>query len=354
MGESQPERHSHHGHSHTHSHGFVGPLDDLGLEGMDAREARKLSRAATVSVASNTLLVVAKLTVGLLTGALSVVGEALHSASDLLAALIALAAVRVSSRPADEDHPYGHGKYEHVSAGIEGLILLVAAGWIVYEAVGRVLYHEAVEIEAAPGMIVMAAGVVVNILVSQFLIGLARKHRSPALEADGIHLRADVWTSAGVFVGLAIIHFGAPNWVDSLLAVMVAAMVAYEGGKLSHQAVRDLVDTALPEDEQEIIEHTLAEYNGPYVGFHKLRARRMGRKRQADVHVVVCQQLTVGEAHDITERLKLEVATALPGTDLVVHVEPCEDEDCLELLSKGEHPLCKRRIAAEEEEEQNK
>jgi cation diffusion facilitator family transporter len=200
-------------------------------------------------------------------------------------------------------------------------------------------------------MAVMAAGVVVNLLVSQFLITLARKHRSPALEADGIHLRADVWTSGGVLVGLGFLHFEPKmQWVDSLLAMGVAAMVAYEGVKLGLDAVKDLVDTALPPDEQEIIEHTLAEYNGPYVGFHKLRARRMGRKRQADVHVVVCQQLTVGEAHDITEKLKIEVATALPGTDLVVHVEPCEDEDCLEKLSHGEHPLCKRRIAGEEEE----
>jgi cation diffusion facilitator family transporter len=256
----------------------------------------------------------------------------------------------VSSRPADEDHPYGHGKYEHVSAGIEGAILLVAAGWIVYEALVRVLNHKPIEIEAAPGMAVMFAGVVINLAVSQFLITLARKHRSPALEADGIHLRADVWTSGAVLVGLGCMHFGAPDWVDSLLAMLVAGMVAYEGIKLGLEAVKDLVDTALPEDERAIIEHTLAEYNGPYVGFHKLRARRMGRKRQADVHVVVCQQLTVGEAHDITEKLKIEVAAALPGTDLVVHVEPCEDEDCLETLSKGEHPLCKRRIAGEEEE----
>ena len=186
------------------------------------------------------------------------------------------------------------------------------------------------EIYAAPGMAVMFAGVAVNIAVSQFLIKMARKHRSPALEADGIHLRADVWTSGAVLVGLGCIHFGAPAWVDSLLAMLVAAMVAYEGTRLMHDAVKDLVDTALPPDERDIIEHTLAEYNGPYVGFHKLRARRMGRKRQADVHVVVCQQLTVGEAHDITEKLKTSVAAALPGTDLVVHVEPCEDEDCLE------------------------
>jgi cation diffusion facilitator family transporter len=303
-----------------------------------------------VSVYSNTGLVVAKLTVGLATGALSVVGEALHSASDLLAALIALAAVRVSSRPADEEHPYGHGKYEHVSAGIEGLILLVAAAWIMYEAVDRVLFHKQVDIFAAPGMAVMLAGVVVNTLVSQFLMVLSRRHRSPALEADGIHLRADVWTSGAVLVGLGCIHFGAPMWVDSLLAVIVAAMVAYEGIRLSLGAVKDLVDTALPRDERDIIGATLAEYNGPYVGYHKLRARRTGRKRQADVHVVVCQQLTVGEAHDITEKLKTAVGTALPGTDLVVHVEPCEDEDCLALLRKGEHPLCKRRIEQEEQE----
>ncbi len=171
MGESEPDHH------HEHGHGFRGPLDDASLEREDVQESRKLARAATVSVYSNTALVIAKLVVGLSTGALSVVGEALHSASDLLASLIALAAVRISSRPADKDHPYGHGKYEHVSAGIEGFILLVAAGWIVYEAVHRMLYHDVVEIFAAPGMAVMLAGVIVNIAVSQFLIVLSRKHR---------------------------------------------------------------------------------------------------------------------------------------------------------------------------------
>lgn len=309
-----------------------------------SEEARALIGTAALSVASNTALVIAKGVVGLATGSLAVMSEALHSFNDLLAAAIALAAVTMAARPADDSHEFGHGKYESLSAVIEGLLLFGAAAWIVVEAIkrlGRPLDH----IPALPGIVVMSAGVAINAVISTVLLGAARRYGSPALRADGVHLRADVVTSAAVLAGLGLIHFGAPTWVDAVLGVIVAAVVLVEGYGLVVHGVGDLVDVALPKSERAIIEEVLSNYqSGPYVGYHDLRTRHSGRHHEVEVHVTVCQQLTVGEAHQITEELEKAVEKALPNTRLVVHVEPCDEEECMRLLSRGQLPeRCKRR-----------
>ncbi|MCX7597795.1 MAG: cation diffusion facilitator family transporter [Armatimonadetes bacterium] len=313
---------------------------------MAGEEGRVLVGTAALSVASNAGLVIAKGAVGLATGSLSVVSEALHSFNDLLAAVIALAAVSMATRPADDHHEFGHGKYESLSATVEGLLLFGAAAWIVFEAIKR-LGRPPEHIPALPGIIVMATGVVLNTLISAVLLRTAQRYGSPALRADGVHLRADVVTSAAVLAGLAFIHFGAPTWVDTLLAILVAIVVVVEGYGLVAHGVRDLLDAALPKSEREIIEEVLRNYqNGPYVGYHDLRTRHSGRRHEVEVHVVVCQQLTVGEAHGISEELEETMHKALPNTRLVVHVEPCDEEECTKLLSRGQMPdRCKRREA---------
>jgi len=307
-------------------------------------EGRVLVATAALSVASNTALVVAKGAVGIITGALSVLSEALHSFSDLLASAIALTAVAVASKPADDRHEFGHGKYESLSAVIEGLLLFGAAAWIVVEAVRR-LGKPPERIMALPGIIVMSAGVVLNAVISSVLLRAARRYGSPALRADGVHLRADVVTSAAVLAGLGLIHRGAPMWVDTVLAVAVAAVVVAEGFGLVSGGVGELLDVALPKSERDIIEKVLSGYrSGPYVGYHDLRTRHSGRQHEVEVHVVVCQQLTVGEAHKISDELAAAVREALPNTRLVVHVEPCDEEECTRLLGQGLLPeKCRRR-----------
>jgi cation diffusion facilitator family transporter len=312
------------------------------------REAAEgLVAAASLSVLSNTVLAAAKAIVGLSTGALSVLSEALHSVSDLLAAFIAWSAVRVAARPADESHPFGHGKYESLSATVEGLMLVGAAVWIAGEALARLARGPAQHIFPLPGLAVMLAGVVVNALLSTYLLRLARQHHSPALHADGVHLRADVWTSGVVVAGLAAMQVGAPVWVDALLAIVVAAVVIGEGYALVKGGAADLLDGALPPKERQVIEQALGEYKRAYVGYHKLRMRRSGWGRQGDVHLLVCQRLTVGEAHEISERVQEAVRAALPGTDLTVHIEPCDSQECLELLRQGRQPVYCKRLAAD-------
>lgn len=312
-----------------------------------SEEGRVLVGTAALSVASNTALVIAKGVVGLATGSLAVISEALHSFNDLLAAAIALAAVTMAARPADNSHEFGHGKYESLSAVIEGLLLFGAAAWIVVEAIKR-LGKPPERIPALPGIIVMGTGVVLNTVISTVLLRVAKRYGSPALRADGVHLRADVVTSAAVLAGLGLIHFGAPTWVDTVLGIIVAAVVLVEGYGLVVHGVGDLLDVALPKSERVIIEEVLRNYqSGPYVGYHDLRTRHSGRRHEVEVHVTVCQQLTVGEAHKITEELEEALHKALPNTRLVVHVEPCDEEECTRLLSRGQLPeKCKRREAA--------
>ncbi len=293
-----------------------------------ARRPARLVRAATVSVVSNSALTLAKLFVGISTGTLSVLSEALHSASDLLAAIIALSAVKTASAPADTDHPFGHGKYESLSAMAEGGLLLAAAVWICLEAVARLTEGGPAELLPMPGMVVMAAAAVVNAGLSTYLFAVSRQYDSPALHADAVHLRADVWTSAGVFAGLGAIMLGAPQWIDSLLALAVALVVTVEGLLVLFRALGELADTALPANERAIIQQVLFRHPGPIITFHRLRTRKHGRGRQADVHIVVCHRISLRQVHDLTEQLQAMVARMLPGTDLVVHAEPCENTQC--------------------------
>jgi cation diffusion facilitator family transporter len=207
---------------------------------------------ALVSVASNTVLVAAKAFIGLSTGSVSVLSEAAHSSVDLLAAVIAFFAVRTSARPADEDHPFGHGKWENVSGTVEALLIFVAAAWIVWEAVHKLLALRPLE-APGPGAALMLASAVINYFVSRLLFRVGRQTESPALEADAWHLRTDVWTSAGVMVGLGVIWLGLHfrlqvnlSWLDPVVAIGVALLIVRAAWLLTVRAGRDLLDVGLP------------------------------------------------------------------------------------------------------------
>lgn len=287
-----------------------------------------LVSAAWLSVLSNSVLTAAKAWVGIASGSLSVVSEAAHSASDVLASFIALAAIRTAARPADDSHPFGHGKFESLSAGIEGVILIAAGAWIAAEAIVRLSGHEQPQVIALPGAIVMLAAVLANVTLSAYLIRVGKRYKSPALYADGVHLRADVWTGAGVVVGLVAIQLGAPTAIDAGLAAIVAGVVIAEGVLLIAQSGAELLDTAVPLAEREIIQKVIHEQPGPVISFHGLCTRRHGRYRQADVHLVVCHRLTVKQAHEMSEQLQQALRKVLPQTELVVHIEPCENDAC--------------------------
>lgn len=293
-----------------------------------ALSARETARAAITSVISNTTLTVVKLVTGLLTGSVSVVAEGIHSGNDLVASLLAWFAVRKAAEPPDAEHGYGHGKFESLSALVEAGLIVVAAGGVAWAAIGRLLAGQRSELEHGPALLVMGLSAVTNIVVSSYLFRVAHKHQSLALEADAWHLRADVWTSAGVFAGLLLVYFTDWHVVDPLVAVLVAAMILFQGSRIGLDALGQLVDRSLPEAERHLVESLLSEHGDMFLDYHRLRTRRSGRERQIDLHLVTCPRVTVAEAHRVCDHLEHDVAERLPHTRVVIHVEPCEQTSC--------------------------
>jgi cation diffusion facilitator family transporter len=294
---------------------------------------------ATLSVASNSCLVVMKLTIGLLIGSVSVLSEAIHSGMDLLAAIIALFAVRTSSKPADEGHPFGHGKIENVSGAIEALLIFVAAGWIIYEAVGRLLHPSHIE-SVGWGVLIMGVSAGVNLLVSRQLFRVGHETDSIALKADAWHLRTDVYTSAGVMTGLLLIWIGSHwlpqedlRWIDPLAAIAVALLIIKAAWDLTRQAGRDLLDGRLLADEEQWIHEYLCEQRPTVRGFHKLRTRKSGAVRFVEFHLFLDSATSVGDSHEFSDKVEHAIEQRFPGSSVTVHVEPCDGEcrdECLD------------------------
>lgn len=312
------------------------------------RQAKK-TRVAALSIASNSVLVAFKLAVGAVIGSVAVLSEAIHSAMDLVAALIAFAAVRIAGKPADEEHPFGHSKVESISAAIEALLIFVAAIWIIYEAARKLISPHPLE---APGwgVGVMAVSAVVNLIVSHFLFRVGRETDSAALIADGWHLRTDVYTSAGVMVGLGIIWLGRyafPGvnlaWLDPVIAIGVAVLILRAAYDLTRRATEELVDRSAPEEEMEWIRNYLSTLYPTVHSFHRLRTRKAGATRFINLHIAVDPKLTVSESHSLGDRIVGELKAHFPhDVDVLVHVEPC-DGSC--------SPACKSGCMLSEEEQ---
>lgn len=280
--------------------------------------------AARLSVVSNALLVVLKLAVGLLIGSVAVLSEAIHSATDLIAALIAFFAVRAATRPPDEDHPFGHGKFEAVSGMAEALLIVGAGAYIVFEAIDALRHGR----EAPPfgwGLAVMLLSAAVNTLVARHLMRVARRADSAALEADGHHLLIDVWTSIGVVAGLLLVAATGWHWVDPVVALVVAVFIFATGWRIAHSALAPLLDTKLPDDEVRVIESVLQD-DPRVLGWHKLRTRKAGSLRHVDVHIQLADDLSLREAHDVTEEVEDAVRECLPNVWVTIHTEPFEGE----------------------------
>lgn len=285
--------------------------------------ARSKTGAAALSVVSNSVLILLKFIVGLMSGSVSLLSEAAHSASDLVAAVIALFSVRAAARPADPRHHYGHEKVENVSGIIEALLIFGAAVVIVYEGISKLIHGGHIEhMWLAIG--VMGTSAIANLVVSEgVLYPTARRTESAALEADAAHLRTDVLTSLGVVIGLLLVKFTGVTWLDPIAAIAIALVILHTAYRLIVSSGRVLLDEALPEVEMEAIRCCLREHRGDLiVGYHKLRARRAGSRRHIDLHVTVEERFTVSEAHDVAEHIATDIRQCLPNVDVLVHIEP--------------------------------
>jgi cation diffusion facilitator family transporter len=278
--------------------------------------------AAGLSIASNATLIAIKLAAGAITGSIAILTEALHSAIDLLASVVAYFSVRKADEPADAEHPYGHEKVESLAAAIEGMLILVGAGVIVYEATRQLVTGPSVE-RLGLAIAVMGFSVVANLGVSSVLSRQARASESQALEGDAAHLRTDALTSAGVLLGLTLAALTGDAAFDPITALVVAVAIVWAGFRLLRRSSAVLVDEALPAAEMDRIEAAIAAARTAEVaGYHRLRARRAGSRRHIDFHVQYRSGTSLERAHRLAHLMRDAIEAEIPQSDVLIHVEP--------------------------------
>jgi cation diffusion facilitator family transporter len=321
---------------------------------MTNQDARKDKRSAALSsVIAAIGLTGFKLIVGLLTNSLGILAEAAHSGLDLVAAAMTYLAVRVSDKPADQEHPFGHGKVENLSALFETLLLLATSGWIIYEAIQR-LFFVNVKVEASIwSFLVMGTSIVIDYTRSRILYKAARKYKSQALEADALHFSTDIWSSSVVIVGLIGLtiarYLPALDWMqktDAIAALIVAIIVIYISGELGWRTISALLDTA-PMGLSEKVEKIATSIEG-VINAHAIRIRPSGAHTFIDMHITMNGTTTLNEAHAVTEIIERAIHAIISPSDITVHVEPAKDSIHPKYLNKSKFPKKKDPSLGEE------
>jgi len=295
------------------------------------------SGAAALSIASNATLIVLKLAAGAITGSIAIITEAIHSSIDLLASIVAFFSVRAADEPADREHPYGHEKVENLAAAIEGMLILVGAGIIIFEATRRLVIGSEVE-DLGVGIAVIGVSAAANIGVSAFLYRRAKALQSPALEGDAAHLRTDAMTSIGVLIGLLMVEITGEAAFDSIAALAVAGAIVVAGVRILTRSSRVLVDESLPADELDRVEAAIAAERArtPAVaGYHKLRARGSGSRRYIDLHLQFRSGTSLEQAHAIAHEVRGAIESEIPNSEVLIHTEPEESYRPPEQAAKG-------------------
>lgn len=306
------------------------------------------TQVASLSVASNTFLTLTKVIVGLVSGSVSILSEGIHSGIDLVAAFIALFAVKESGKPADSCHTYGHGKIENVSGTIEAALIFVAALMIIVEAIQKIqeiIYGNGGHVSdlgLGLGLLIMGFSAIINSIVSSRLMRVAKRTDSVALEADALHLRTDVYTSLGVFFGLLLMKITGWAIIDPIIALGVALMIIKAAIDLTKKAFAPLVDVSLPDEEREVIIEVLQFYADEFIEFHKLRTRKAGAERHIDLHLVVAKYTPVVDVHELCDKIEKEINERLHVTFALIHAEPCSSRDVECPVEEGLASSCQR------------
>jgi cation diffusion facilitator family transporter len=283
-----------------------------------------LLRYAWLSVAAALATIVLKGVAWWITGSVGLLSDALESFVNLAGACMALAMLWLAARPADEDHPHGHGKAEYFSSAFEGLLILVAAASIVWAAALRFADPQPLE-AIGPGLVVSIVASLVNYFVARSLLRVGRQFNSITLEADARHLLTDVWTSAGVIVAVALVWLSGWLWLDPAIALVVAANIVWAGWKLLGRSAAGLMDAALPAAQLADIETVLARYRAEGLEFHALRTRQAGARAFITLHVLMPGHWTVHVGHEWLERIERDIRRAVPGAHVTTHMETRED-----------------------------
>lgn len=286
-------------------------------------QARKY---AYLSIGASLLTMALKFGAFFLTGSVGLFSDAVESVVNLTAGLLALMAIVLAYRPADQSHAYGHGKVEYFSSGMEGILICIAALGIAYASVQRFLHPQELHF-LGTGIVVATLAGAVNFAVARIMLRAAREYDSIVLEADASHLLTDVWTSAGLVAALAVMHFAPPSWqvLDPILGLIMSANIVWTGLGLVRRSVAGLMDVGLPADDVALITDAIRRIGGSESGFHALRTRKSGVVRFVDFHLLVPGAMTVQESHDLCCEIEDAIKTGLSGSQITIHVEPRED-----------------------------
>lgn len=277
-------------------------------------------QAALLSIMSNTVLIIFKLTAGIMMNSVSVISEAIHSSLDLLASLIAFFSIRKAVQPVDADHPFGHGKYENVSGFVEAILILFAAIMIIYEAAKKLINGSDVG-HLGAGMLVMLVSSGINLVISLSLLKISKKTNSLALEADAMHLLTDVFTSFGVFLGLLLLNFTHIPVLDPIVAMLVALLIIKASIDLIKKSMKDLVDESLPDEDIKKITDIISSHP-EITSYHKLRTRKCGENVEMDIHLRTDGNVSLEEAHNLSSHIETHIKETFQHANIVVHVEP--------------------------------
>jgi cation diffusion facilitator family transporter len=283
------------------------------------------SRAAKLALVVIIGLAVAKVVVGIVTGSISVIAQAADSFLDLFAVVVTFLAVVAASRPPDEEHPFGHGKVEYVAAVVQGLLIFTAGGLIIYSSTRRIIAGEVLEVAEA-GIAVMLLSIIASIFLARYLRHVAQATDSMALEANAHNIAADVYSAAGVLVGLTVIRFTGLVVIDPIMAILVSLVMFRSGYSVLRKAYRGLTDVRLPEEELAVVRSAIKEHIGELVDFHALRTRKSGGQRYIDLHLVMPRHISLEEAHRMCDHLEQDIKSKLARASMTIHVEPCSEE----------------------------
>ncbi len=288
-----------------------------------------LRRYAWLSVAAAIATILLKGAAWWMTGSVGLLSDAIESFVNLAGALMALWMLTLAAQPADAKHPHGHGKAEYFSSAFEGFLIVVAAVSIAWTAVDRLMHPRPLE-ALGLGLLVSVVASLINFGTSTVLLRAGREHGSITLEADAHHLMTDVWTSAGVILGVGLVWLTGWNWLDPAIAILVAANIVWTGWQLMHRSTAGLMDISLPAETLALIEQRLASYAASGIGYHALRTRQAGRQSFVILHVLVPGEWTVTQGHDWAERIEADLRGLIPHCHVTTHLEPVEDPRSME------------------------
>ena len=279
--------------------------------------------AANLLIGVVVSLILLKVIVGWISGSISVFAQAADSLLDLFAGLVTFFAVRIATKPADEEHPFGHGKVEDMAGVVQGVLIFIAAGVIIYSAISRVIDNAAIELAEA-GIGAMLVSMIASILLSRHLLKVSKATGSVVLEANARNITGDIYSTAAVLVGLLLVRLTGLSIFDPIVAIGIAIYIAKLGYDAINKPLLGLVDASLPPTEQEVIKTCLAEQGSKIVSFHELRTRRSGNQRYIDLHLVMAKKISLEQTHRVCDSLEHDIQARLPRTNVTIHVEPCD------------------------------